>query len=89
MPTVYNHLNLEKRSQIYALRATKTSTAEIARILQCHPSTITREIKCNTGDRGYRYKQANVKAVERRLNSSFKFFINLINLFCVPGIRNN
>ena len=58
MPTGYNHLNLEKRSQIYALRATKTSTAEIARILQCHPSTITREIKRNTGDRGYRYKQA-------------------------------
>ena len=57
MATGYNHLNLEKRSQIYALRATKTSTAEIARILQCHPSTITREIKRNTGDRGYRYKQ--------------------------------
>ena len=57
MPTGYNHLNLEKRSQIYALRATKTSTVEIARILQCHPSTITREIKRKTGDRGYRYKQ--------------------------------
>jgi len=57
MPTGYNHLNLEKRSQIYALRATKTSTAEIVRILQCYPSTITREIKCNTGDRGYPYKQ--------------------------------
>ena len=57
MPTGCNHLNLEKRSQIYALRATKTSTAEIVRILQCHPSTITREIKRNTGDRGCRYKQ--------------------------------
>lgn len=66
MPTGYNHLNLEKRSQIYALRATKISTAEIARILQCHPSTITREIKRNTGNRGYPYKQANGKAVERR-----------------------
>ena len=48
MPTGYNHLNLEKRSQIYALRATKTSTAEIARILQCHPPTITRETRVSS-----------------------------------------
>jgi len=48
----------------------KISTAEIVRILQCHPSSVTREIKRNTWDRGYRYKQANGKAVERRLKAS-------------------
>ena len=33
-------------------------------------STISREIKSNTGGRGYRYKQADAKAVERRSNAS-------------------
>ena len=33
-------------------------------------STISREIKRNTGDRGYRYKQADAKAIERRKNTS-------------------
>ena len=33
-------------------------------------STISREIKRNTGDRGYRYKQADAKAIERRKNVS-------------------
>jgi IS30 family transposase len=50
MPIDYSHLNLEKRSQAYALRATKTSTGEIAPILQCGSSSITRELKRNTVD---------------------------------------
>jgi|GEM_PF-4513370 len=68
MQAGYGHLTLEKRSQIYALRATKTSRLRLPEY--CYPSAITHQLKRNTEDRGYRYKQANVKAVERRLNAS-------------------
>jgi IS30 family transposase len=69
----YHHLTLEQRSQIYLLKAAGTSMGEIARILQCHPSTISRELKRNQGARGYRYQQANGKAVERRAKASRTF----------------
>jgi len=35
-----------------------------------HVSTISREIQRNTGGRGYRYKQADEKAVKRRADAS-------------------
>ena len=60
----------EIRSQIYALKATGTSLNKIASIVERDVSTISREIKRNTGSRGYRYKQADEKAVERRANAS-------------------
>jgi IS30 family transposase len=58
------------RSQIYALKATGTSLHKIAAIVERNVSTISREIKRNTGARGYRFKQADEKAVERRENAS-------------------
>lgn len=70
MPKAYHHVTREIRSQIYALKATGTSLNKIASIVERHVSTISREIKRNTGGRGYRYKQADEKAVERRKNAS-------------------
>lgn len=70
MPKGYHHVTQEVRSQIYALKATGTSFRGIAKVVQRHPSTISREIKRNTGGKGYRYKQANKKAIERRTNAS-------------------
>ena len=58
------------RSQIYALKATGTSLHKIAAIVDRHVSTVSREIKRNTGSRGYRYKQADAKAAERRADAS-------------------
>ena len=48
----------------------RTLLHQIAAIVGFHVSTISREIKRNTGGRGYRYKQADEKAVERRENAS-------------------
>ena len=70
MPQGYHHVTLDIRSQIYALKATGASLHKIANIVDHHVSTISREIKRNTGGRGYRYKQADAKAVERRSNAS-------------------
>jgi transposase, IS30 family len=70
MPKGYHHVTRDIRSQIYALKSTGTSLHKIATIVERHVSTVSREIQRNTGGRGYRYKQADAKAVERRTNAS-------------------
>ena len=70
MPKGYHHLTRDQRCQIYALRATKTSQSQIAQILGVHRSSISREIKRNTGGNGYRQQQADHKAQARRSEAS-------------------
>lgn len=70
MPQGYHHVTRDIRSQIYALKAIGTSLRKIAVIVGRDASTISREIKSNTGGKGYRYKQADAKAIERRANAS-------------------
>jgi len=48
------------------------SRTETAKELEVHKSTIGRELRRNTGERGYRPKQANEKACERRVNAAHK-----------------
>ena len=55
---MYNHLNRDQRSQIYALMSNGSTQKNIAAHLGVHPSTISRELKRNTGGRGYRFQQA-------------------------------
>jgi IS30 family transposase len=62
----YHQLTQAQRYQIYALRRTKHSLAEIAEVIGVHKSTISRELKRNRGIRGYRPQQAHEKALERR-----------------------
>ena len=70
MPKGYHHVTRDIRSQIYALKSTGTSLRKIATIVGKHASSISREIERNTGGRGYRYKQADIKAIERRAKAS-------------------
>jgi hypothetical protein len=58
-----------KRCQIYALLKSGRTRPEVARQIGVHP-TITKEIKRNTGRKGYRYKQAQEKASARRAAAS-------------------
>lgn len=58
----YTHLTLEQRYQISSDLKSNISISEIARRLGCHKSIISREIKRNTGLRGYRPKQDQSKA---------------------------
>lgn len=73
MPHGYRHLAYEQRCQIYALKKSGKNQAEIAKHLGISQSTISKELKRNIGKRGYRYKQANIKAIKRRsITSSIK-----------------
>lgn len=66
MPKGYHHLTYDKRCQIYILLKRGISQKEIASNLKTSQSTISREINRNKGKRGYRYKQAQLKAANRR-----------------------
>lgn len=62
----YHQLTYEQRYYIEVSVRNNVSQTEIAKCLGVHKSTISRELKRNRGQRGYRKKQAQEKAVERR-----------------------
>ena len=62
----YRQLTQEQRYQIYVLKKTGQTQTEIAQCLGVHKSTISRELKRNRGQRGYRPKQAHQKTMQRR-----------------------
>jgi IS30 family transposase len=62
----YHQLTYEQRCQIYALKKSKTSQKVIAEIIGCSQPTVSRELKHNTGKRGFRPKQAQEKSDARR-----------------------
>ena len=70
MPEGYHHLTRDQRCQLYTLKKRGDSVSVITNELRVHRSTIYRELKRNTGNRGYRFKQANKKALERRRDAS-------------------
>jgi IS30 family transposase len=70
MPKGYRHLTYDKRCQIYGLLKRGCAKTEIAQLLGVHRSTITRELKRNTGGKGYRHLQAQEKAAARRAAAS-------------------
>jgi len=62
----YRQLTQEQRYQICALKRNGHSQGEIANTVGVHKSTISREVRRNRGQRGYRPKQAHCKALARR-----------------------
>jgi IS30 family transposase len=62
----YAQLTREQRYQMYALGQAGNNQAEIAIIVGCHKSTISRELRRNAGQKGYRPKQAHETALSRR-----------------------
>jgi len=65
----YRQLTEEDRIEIYAMEQAGKEQNMIAAELGVHPSTISRELSRNTGLRGYRPKQAQQKALQRRFNA--------------------
>lgn len=80
--TTYSQLTYEQRCQISALLQAGLKQTEIASQLGCHQSTISREVRRNKGQRGYRHKQAQRLATERRQSAvvRHKMTPTLINL---------
>jgi IS30 family transposase len=62
----YKQLTQERRYQIYALKKMGHNQTEIANCIGVNKSTISRELKRNQGQRGYRPKQAHGLAMSRR-----------------------
>lgn len=62
----YKHMTLDLRCQLYALRSIGESLRSIAKRLKLNVSTISREVKRNSGRRGYMYLQAERIATKRR-----------------------
>jgi IS30 family transposase len=61
----YTQLTREQRYQIYALKKAGLSQTRIADLLAVHKSTISRELRRNCGQRGYRPRQAHLLARQR------------------------
>jgi IS30 family transposase len=64
--SVYKQLTQEQRYQIYALLKAGHNQSEIAHFIRVHKSTISRELRRNRGQRGYRPQQAHQFALNRR-----------------------
>jgi IS30 family transposase len=55
----YTHLTRDERYQIAILLKAGHTQRDIARLMSRHPSTISRGLRRNRGQRGYRPKQAH------------------------------
>ncbi len=60
------HLRYAQRCQIHALKQQGMTQAAIAEEIGSTQPVVSRELKRNSGRRGYRYQQAQTKADERR-----------------------
>jgi IS30 family transposase len=68
----YKQLTLEQRYQIYALKKEGLGQGAIARNLEVNKSTISREIKRNTGLKGYNIMPPNFHTKFRPVLFFFK-----------------
>ena len=64
--THYTQLTQEQRYQIYAMNKAGMTQKDVAQEIGVHPSTVSRELRRNTGLRGYRPFQAHLFAMARR-----------------------
>ena len=68
--SLYTQLTQGQRYQIYAFLKAGFTQSAIASEINVHKSTICRELQRNRGLKGYRPKQAHVKATNRRQGAS-------------------
>jgi IS30 family transposase len=65
----YTQLTREQRYQIYALMKAGHNQSRIAILVGCHKSTISRELRRNRGQKGYRPYQADELAFDRQCDA--------------------
>lgn len=66
----YKQLTQDQRYQIYEMKQMQLSQKDMARILNVSDSTISRELKRNSGARGHYLKNAHQLTLKRRLGKS-------------------
>ena len=69
MINTYKQLTYEQRCQISVLKKTGNTQQEIADAVGTSQSAISRELKRNTGQRGYRHKQAQNLCENQRMDA--------------------
>lgn len=79
-PKKGSHLTYEERCQIYALLKSGKSIRGIGKLLGRSHSTIIREVKRNSGGRGYRYLQAD------RLSKDRRSYVSMIPKKMLPNV---
>src|SRR6201747_1953871 len=62
----YKQLAREQRYQINVLQKAGHNQSHIAALIGCHKSTISRELRRNRGQKGYRHYQADELAYDRQ-----------------------
>ena len=75
----YTQLTQEQRYQIHALMKAGHCRTEIARIIDVHKSTISRESARNRGLRGYRPTQAHRFTMNRRQYKAEEETVNKVD----------
>ncbi len=75
MPSGYTHLTQEQRYEIEIMHRNKVSLRSIAANIGVSASTLSRELRRNKGEIGYKHKQAQSKYQERnsRQGKALKF----------------
>jgi len=63
----YEQLTYEQRCQIYVLNKSDMTQQDIADAIGVTQPTISRELRRNIGERGYRHKQAQKMSDDRRM----------------------
>src|SRR5882762_10375198 len=69
----YTQLTREQRYHLYGLMKAGLNQTRIAANLVCHKSTISRELRRNRGEKGYRPYQADELAYGRQCELSFTY----------------
>ena len=72
-----------QRCQIYALKKTGISQTAIAKIIGVSQPTISRELKRNTGLKGYRHQQAQRLSDQRRKSTIIAFKMTPSRIQCI------
>lgn len=87
MQMKYRHLTSEDRTVIKALLQENISCAKIAENIGVHRSTIYREIRRNSGKRGYRSRQANNIAIARKCKPRTKKLDGLVIAYIINALQ--
>ena len=66
----FTQLTLEERYHTQVMRKQGKSLRSIAIGMSRSHSTLSRELRCNQGGRGYRHKQADRLAIQRHRNKA-------------------
>ncbi len=83
----YNRVTEIERSQIYVLRQEGKGNNEIARAIRRDKGTVSREVRRNRGQKGYRHQQAHRAAAERAKRPGPRRFTEKVRLDAEEKLR--